>query len=372
MSKHENEYPLSANSHSQHNPDPQQHIVLNESGQTSPQRMMKNISRGKSLEWGAVNFFVENNSHKGMGNDLGSQSSHSGSCGSLILSMQPNGLGNLQSSMSLEPISSLNLKDEDAIKKFMTEYDRNVFSSPSKLQHDSTKRGSPSTILPSLCTSGIEAALEHYEDPKRNDESDSNDPPGLVKTVSIKDNSVIIPEKSLAVSPLGLMPYSFDGRKSQIRPSAMRLVLPEALPGLGSRRKSFSVLHDSLRSADHGGSTTSKTPKHHKLIGLPSLQQTFTPSKKQVDRGDKSQLHQHSARRRGRKQWVLNPFRQEDEDEVLAKRTHNRRRWSHVFPLGEEVSYLSFALYYTLAPFRAYTNMNNSSRMLIFYLIAGV
>lgn len=33
--------------------------------------------------------------------------------------------------------------------------------------------------------------------------------------------------------------------------------------------------------------------------------------------------------------WVLNPFRQEDEDEVLAKRTHNRRRWSHVFPLGE-------------------------------------
>jgi len=39
-----------------------------------------------------------------------------------------------------------------------------------------------------------------------------------------------------------------------------------------------------------------------------------------------------SSRRRA---WVLNPFRQEDEDEVLAKRTHNRRRWSHVFPPGE-------------------------------------
>lgn len=36
-----------------------------------------------------------------------------------------------------------------------------------------------------------------------------------------------------------------------------------------------------------------------------------------------------------RKAWVLNPFRQQDEEEVLAKRTHNRRRWSHVFPLGE-------------------------------------
>ena len=36
-----------------------------------------------------------------------------------------------------------------------------------------------------------------------------------------------------------------------------------------------------------------------------------------------------------RKQWVLNPFRQEDEDEVLSKRNHNSRRWSHVFPQGE-------------------------------------
>jgi len=36
-----------------------------------------------------------------------------------------------------------------------------------------------------------------------------------------------------------------------------------------------------------------------------------------------------------RKPWVLNPFRQQDEEEVLAKRTHNRRRWSHVFPQGE-------------------------------------
>jgi len=35
------------------------------------------------------------------------------------------------------------------------------------------------------------------------------------------------------------------------------------------------------------------------------------------------------------KAWVLNPFRQEDEEEVLAKRTHNSRRWSHVFPKGE-------------------------------------
>lgn len=41
--------------------------------------------------------------------------------------------------------------------------------------------------------------------------------------------------------------------------------------------------------------------------------------------------HQYSRR----KQWVLNPFRQKDEDEVLSKRNHNSRRWSHVFPQGE-------------------------------------
>lgn len=36
-----------------------------------------------------------------------------------------------------------------------------------------------------------------------------------------------------------------------------------------------------------------------------------------------------------RRKKAFNPFRQSDEDEVLAKRSHNRRRWSHVFPAGE-------------------------------------
>jgi len=31
-----------------------------------------------------------------------------------------------------------------------------------------------------------------------------------------------------------------------------------------------------------------------------------------------------------------NPFRKQDEVELLRKRTHNRRRWSHVFPEGEQ------------------------------------
>jgi len=31
----------------------------------------------------------------------------------------------------------------------------------------------------------------------------------------------------------------------------------------------------------------------------------------------------------------LNPFREQDEEHVLAEYSHSRRRWSHVFPLGE-------------------------------------
>jgi hypothetical protein len=36
-----------------------------------------------------------------------------------------------------------------------------------------------------------------------------------------------------------------------------------------------------------------------------------------------------------RRKKAINPFRQQDEIEVLAQKSHNRRRWSHVFPLGE-------------------------------------
>ena len=327
-----------------------QNHLMNESGQTSPQRMSKHPSKVKNLEWGAVNFensFVS----KGLQDDSGSQSSHSSSfasSSSLTLSLQQNNaLGQLQSSLSLETVGREEadippnwMNDGTAIKKLMSEYDKKVFSLPSPLGKSaiSTKTSCPSPLPSSHRASGIQAALEHYDGPKGEKESEVADPPGLVKTVSINDNSIIISERSLAVSPLGslAMPYSFDGRRPPFRPSAMRLVVPEALPGsaykpdinlLGSRRKSFSVLHDSF--ADHVGSANSMS--RGKTL---SVQQTA--NSRQLNRGERA--HHQSTQRRRRKHWVLNPFRQDDEDEVLAKRTHNRRRWSHVFPLGEEVS----------------------------------
>ncbi len=31
---------------------------------------------------------------------------------------------------------------------------------------------------------------------------------------------------------------------------------------------------------------------------------------------------------------LINPFSKHDEEKLLKLRTHNRRRWSHVFPVG--------------------------------------
>ena len=62
-----------------------------------------------------------------------------------------------------------------------------------------------------------------------------------------------------------------------------------------------------------------------------------SPRASDLHRGNQGKSHRHresSASHRHRKK-VFNPFRQADEDKVLAKRSHNRRRWSHVFPQGE-------------------------------------
>ena len=53
------------------------------------------------------------------------------------------------------------------------------------------------------------------------------------------------------------------------------------------------------------------------------------PEKHAIRHRDSSTSHRQARKK------AFNPFRQADEDKVLAKRSHNRRRWSHVFPQGE-------------------------------------
>jgi hypothetical protein len=57
-------------------------------------------------------------------------------------------------------------------------------------------------------------------------------------------------------------------------------------------------------------------------------QKSTSPSRESLV--SRSRKHSHHRNKR-----ILNPFKQKDEEEVLAERSHNRRRWSHVFPLGE-------------------------------------
>jgi len=60
-----------------------------------------------------------------------------------------------------------------------------------------------------------------------------------------------------------------------------------------------------------------------------SLYQNNTAKRNERQAPRLSSTHRHSHKK------AFNPFRQADEDRVLAKRSHNRRRWSHVFPKGE-------------------------------------
>lgn len=56
------------------------------------------------------------------------------------------------------------------------------------------------------------------------------------------------------------------------------------------------------------------------------------------ERSGQRKSRSSSASRHGaalQRQVSYNPFRQSDEDEVLATKSHNRRRWSHVFAEGE-------------------------------------
>ena len=100
--------------------------------------------------------------------------------------------------------------------------------------------------------------------------------------------------------------------------------------------KSLHEEKSDLSSISVVGKDSNTTTK--KKIRVPSTRERKSKSKSKV-RQFSSRKPSKSApppsQNSRRKQWVLNPFRQEDEDGVLATRTHNSRRWSHVFPKGE-------------------------------------
>ena len=70
----------------------------------------------------------------------------------------------------------------------------------------------------------------------------------------------------------------------------------------------------------------------HSVLNRSPLRKRKPKAKHKGSHAQRAQKGSHHSRT---KKWVLNPFCQKDEFEILAKRTHNSRRWSHVFPQGE-------------------------------------
>ncbi|KAL7564154.1 hypothetical protein ACA910_021129 [Epithemia clementina (nom. ined.)] len=78
------------------------------------------------------------------------------------------------------------------------------------------------------------------------------------------------------------------------------------------------------RSRPRSGSTGQQ-------VGARKRSSSLNPTKVTDLSGGSGTRHTTTTRRRK----PINPFRQQDEDEVLAQKSHNSRRWSHVFPQGE-------------------------------------
>ena len=253
---------------------------------------------------------------------------------------------------------------------------------------------SQSAMFPVLNKGGIEAALVQYDVTIPRKEQDSVPRAGLLENYMVNPEEAV-GRSSLGVSPLSTgMPFSLDRRNERLRPSFMRLVAPDTIPPrasrlsnaadgfqpLDSQRKNSFYLsqtktksrndvhsqnkslgqtakdsrlgdrHNSQREKskeigsknnDHSATLAPRQPHQQTAENGATSDprrhtQTLSPQRVKSKKQHGRKPHHHHSYRHRRKPWVLNPFRQEDEDEVLAKRTHNRRRWSHVFPLGED------------------------------------
>ena len=91
-----------------------------------------------------------------------------------------------------------------------------------------------------------------------------------------------------------------------------------------------SISSKESRRNHQGGFSLSSSPPIGSRFFLKNKQDTRISQKPTGDVTTRSRPS-HASRRKK----VFNPFRQEDEDQVLATNSHNRRRWSHVFPMGE-------------------------------------
>ena len=351
----------------------------------------------RDLEWGAVDFDNDfrdvKESEYSMGSFVFDKSHSKADITSLQLPPSLDGsvssgdgdsqIGKRRRQSSFSSSFSLEEDEEDplsALTKFMDDHDENVFSSvkpknrdkervkPRRSSADSSrstgnkKSGSPirnqSTKTITSLKGGIESSLDQY-DLTNQSKGSRGMLSDVLRTGSIRgypDNAAerLESKGSPLMAPISrpglerMMSSSLDRQNVWLRPNSMslgkadaRLTHADGFNPLASRIQrmtSFHLLSQSIVSKEEINTPAKK--KIESRLGPRRKSQWDSPanlaneSSTNDDRVKTSEQEQSHRYRRQR--WVLNPFRQEDEDEVLAKRTHNRRRWSHVFPLGED------------------------------------
>lgn len=115
-------------------------------------------------------------------------------------------------------------------------------------------------------------------------------------------------------------------------------VTSRAAPKIGSSPPNIGLSRDRPTTRHAGIELNPKSPPRD---GGPKYRGVRRPSPAKPENTEKSRPKKttpgegNNTSKALRRRKACNPFRQRDEDEVLAKRSHNRRRWSHVFAAGD-------------------------------------
>ena len=134
----------------------------------------------------------------------------------------------------------------------------------------------------------------------------------------------------------------YDVRGYGRKPQDSRLLLAKERHGSGADLvnasgglmstsvKSGDSRNEGLRNPQGGALFSSSPPVGTRFFGRNQTEKRGANPGPTREPSSKAKSSANSRRKK-----AFNPFRQQDEDEVLAKVSHNRRRWSHVFAMGE-------------------------------------
>lgn len=201
---------------------------------------------------------------------------------------------------------------------------RNILSRPGPPQNQGSMGG------------GIGAALSQYRGSTNSLSSDTDGSANMSRVSSygrLSSSALLrIPEVMKGgMSPLLLPPTqpSHDPAPEAMRPDSRTSGLEHRL--IDTNR--VGSMDGSYLRPSRGRLTDGMSGRDRRLQGLLS---SSPPKSSGINLSELPTLSKRgTSNKASRRKKAFNPFRQQDEDAVLAKRSHNRRRWSHVFPATE-------------------------------------